>query len=83
MLCGNLTGNSCNDSDGHIIDPDVVGRSGIRMSDTEQILIPSGCSSDSSMEPDPEEGDAIMVGVVGSAAPWYLTGWTMMLKWNS
>ena len=22
------------------------------------------------------EGDAIMVGVVGSAAPWFLTGWT-------
>ena len=25
---------------------------------------------------DPEEGDTIMVGVVGSAAPWFLTGWT-------
>ena len=24
----------------------------------------------------PEEGDTIMVGVVGSAAPWFLTGWT-------
>ena len=24
----------------------------------------------------PEEENAIMVGVVGSAAPWYLTGWT-------
>ena len=72
VLCGDLTGNSDNDRDGHIMDPD-----GIRqMSDTEQILIPSECSSDSSMEPDPEEGDAIMVGVVGSAAPWYLTGWT-------
>ena len=23
-----------------------------------------------------EDGDAIMVGVVGSAAPWFLTGWT-------
>ena len=32
--------------------------------------------SDSSMDPDPDEGDPIMVGVVGSAAPWYLTGWT-------
>ena len=28
------------------------------------------------MEPDPDEGDPIMVGVVGSATPWYLTGWT-------
>ena len=25
---------------------------------------------------DIEDGDAIMVGVVGSAAPWFLTGWT-------
>ena len=25
---------------------------------------------------DAEDGDAIMVGVVGSAAPWFLTGWT-------
>ena len=24
----------------------------------------------------PEEGAAIVVGVVGSAAPWFLTGWT-------
>ena len=24
----------------------------------------------------PEEGEAIMVGAVGSAAPWFLTGWT-------
>ena len=72
MLCGDLTGNSGNDRDGDVMDPD-----GIRwMSDTEQILIPSGYSSDSSMEPDPEEGDAIMVGILGSAAPWYLTGWT-------
>ena len=23
-----------------------------------------------------EDGDAIMLGVVGSAAPWFLTGWT-------
>ena len=72
VLCEDLTGNSGNDRDGHIMDPDGIRR----MSATEQILIPSGCSSDSSMEPDPEERDAIMVGVVGSAAPWYLTGWT-------
>ena len=25
---------------------------------------------------DTEDGDAIMVGVVGSAAPWFITGWT-------
>ena len=25
---------------------------------------------------DTEDGDAIMVGVVGSATPWFLTGWT-------
>ena len=25
---------------------------------------------------DTEDGDVIMVGVVGSAAPWFLTGWT-------
>ena len=24
----------------------------------------------------PEEGEAIVVGAVGSAAPWFLTGWT-------
>ena len=72
VLCGDLTGNGGHDRDGHVMDPDGIRR----MSDTEQILIYSGGSSDSSMEPDPEEGDAIMVGVVGSAAPWYLTGWT-------
>ena len=71
VLCGGLTGNGGHDRDGHIMNPDGIRR----MSDTEQILISSGGSSDSSMEPDPEEGDPIMVGVVGSAAPWYLTGW--------
>ena len=25
---------------------------------------------------DTDDGDAIMVGAVGSAAPWFLTGWT-------
>ena len=24
----------------------------------------------------PEDGEAIVVGAVGSAAPWFLTGWT-------
>ena len=72
VLCGDLTGNGGHDGDGHIMNPDGIRR----MSDTEQILISSGGLSDSSMEPDPDEGDPIMVGVVGSAAPWYLTGWT-------
>ena len=72
VLCGDLTGDGGHDVDGHIMNPDGMRR----MSDTEQILISSGGLSDSSMEPDPDEGDPIMVGVVGSAAPWYLTGWT-------
>ena len=79
VLCVDTTGNSDDENDGHFIDPDGIRR----MSDTEQMLIPSRCSSDSNMKAiqtgitaDPEEGDAIMVGVVGSAAPWYLTGWT-------
>ena len=72
VLCGDLTGNGGHDGDGHIMNPDGIRR----MSDTEQMLISSGGLSDSSMEPDPDEGDPIMVGVVGSAAPWYLTGWT-------
>ena len=79
VLCGDTTGNSDDKNDGHFVDPDGIRR----MSDTEQMLIHSGCSSDGNMETiqtgimaDPEEGDAIMVGVVGSAAPWYLTGWT-------
>ena len=25
--------------------------------------------------PSPEDGEAIVVGAVGSAAPWFLTGW--------
>ena len=28
------------------------------------------------MQEEPEEGEAIVVGAVGSAAPWFLTGWT-------
>ena len=39
---------------------------------------PSGENSlwDADGAEDTAEGDAIMVGVVGSAAPWFLTGWT-------
>ena len=28
------------------------------------------------MKEQPEEGEAIVVGAVGSAAPWFQTGWT-------
>ena len=28
------------------------------------------------MQEEPEEGEAIVVGAVGSEAPWFLTGWT-------
>ena len=28
------------------------------------------------MQEESEEGEAIVVGAVGSAAPWFLTGWT-------
>ena len=28
------------------------------------------------MQEEPEEGEVIVVGAVGSAAPWFLTGWT-------
>ena len=72
VLCEDLTRNGDHDGDGHIMSPDGIRR----MSDTKPMLMSSGGLSDSSMEPDPDEGEPIMVGVVGSAAPWYLTGWT-------
>ena len=72
-------GNSSGKNGAHFMDPDVIRK----ISDTEQVLVPSMYSSDKVIEAvdtgnteDTEEGDAIMVGVVGSAAPWYLTGWT-------
>ena len=78
-MSGDTRGNSSDENGAHFMDPDVIRQ----ISDTEQVLVPSGYSSDSVIEAvntgtteDPEEGDAIMVGVVGSAAPWYLTGWT-------
>ena len=71
-LYKNQTGNESHEREGYVRDPDVIRR----MSDTEQIIISLGCSSDRSLDLDPEEENAIMVGVVGSAAPWYLTGWT-------
>ena len=30
----------------------------------------------SDVQDEPEEGEAIVVRAVGSAAPWFLTGWT-------
>ena len=72
-------GNSSGKNGAHFMDPDVIRK----ISDMEQVLVPFMYSSDKVIEvidtgntEDPEEGDAIMVGVVGSAAPWYLTGWT-------
>ena len=72
-------GNSIAENGAHFMDPDVIRR----ISDKEQVLVPSMYSSNKVIEAvytdsteDPEEGDTIMVGVVGSAAPWYLTGWT-------
>ena len=70
-VCEDMTRNESEIRIGDVADPDVVRR----LSDTERIRIPSGCSMEDSIEADPSEGDAIMVGTVGSAAPWYLTGW--------
>ena len=61
----------------HFADQDGIRKTSV----TEQVIFPSMYSSvieaigTDSME-DLEEGDTIMVGVVGSAAPWFLTGWT-------
>ena len=46
------------------------------VSNTDQELKLSECSLDCSLDSGSEEDDEIMVGVVGSTAPWYLTGWT-------
>ena len=51
---------------GQFLDPDVIRGT----SDTEPVTV------DTVSTEDPAEGDTIMVGVVGSAAPWFLTGWT-------
>ena len=72
-------GNSSAERGAPFMDPDVIRRT----SDTEQAVVPSMYSSikvseavDADSTEYPEEGDTIMVGVVGSAAPWFLTGWT-------
>ena len=61
-------------------DSDAIGEA----SDNDQVWFPflnqspSGENSlwDADGAEDTAEGDAIMVGAVGSAAPWFLTGWT-------
>ena len=54
------------------VGPDVIRE----VSNTDQRLKLSECSLDRSLDIDSEEENEIMVGVVGSTAPWYLTGWT-------
>ena len=41
-------------------------------------VTPGWCSEPpiADVREEPEEGEAIVVGAVGSAAPWFLTGWT-------
>ena len=61
-------------------DSEVIGEA----SDGDQVGFPflhrSPCGENSLWDAngaeDTTEGDAIMVGAVGSAAPWFLTGWT-------
>ena len=55
----------------HVVEPDLV-RQG---SEKVRTRITSGCLMEDDMEVNSSEEDAIMVGTVGSAAPWYLTGW--------
>ena len=71
-LCGDQTGNG-----GYVRDDCASGREVIRgRSDADQILKRSECSLDCSLDPESEEENEIMIGIVGSTAPWYLTGWT-------
>ena len=72
-------GNGMAEDGEHFLKPDVIRGT----SDKESVLVPFMCSSNKEIEAvdtvsteDPAEGDTIMVGVVGSAAPWFLTGWT-------
>ena len=72
-------GNGMAEDGAHFLTPDVIRGT----SDNEPVLVPFMCSSKKEMKAvdtvskeDPAEGDTIMVGVVGSAAPWFLTGWT-------
>ena len=45
------------------------------VSNTDQEIKFSECSLNGSLDSDSEEENEIMIGVVGSTAPWYLTGW--------
>ena len=71
---------SISENGAHYTDPDAIRGT----LNTEQVGLPSVYRSpnggnepvDTDGEEDTAEGDAIMVGVVGSAAPWFLTGWT-------
>ena len=72
-------GKSNSENGAHFMDPDGIRRT----SDTEKVVFSPMDSSkkvidtvDTDSTEGPEEGDTIMVGVVGSAAPWFLTGWT-------
>ena len=72
-------GKSNSENGAHFMDPDGIRRT----SDTEKVVFsPMDPSKkvmdtvDTDSTEGPEEGDTIMVGVVGSAAPWFLTGWT-------
>ena len=68
------------ESGAHYTDPDAIWGT----SDAEHMGFPSVNRSpnegnkpvDADGAEDTADGDAIMVGVVGSAAPWFLTGWT-------
>ena len=73
-------GRSISENGAHFMDPDAIRRT----LDTEHVEFPSMYRSsnkvneavDTDSTEDTEEGGTIRVGVVGSAAPWFLTGWT-------
>ena len=71
-LCRNQSGNGGHARGNCARGPDVIRE----VSNTDQRLKLSECSLDCSLDSDSEEENEIMVGVVGSTAPWYLTGWT-------
>ena len=72
-------GNSMAEDGTQFLKPEVIRGA----SDREPVMVPCSYSSNKGMEAvdtvneeAPAAGDTIMVGVVGSAAPWFLTGWT-------
>ena len=74
------SGRTISESGAHDTDPDAIWET----SDNEQVGFPFLDQSPNEENnllnadgaEDTAEGDAIMVGVVRSAAPWFLTGWT-------